>query len=190
MISFIMKMLIKVYRLAAWVLYVGMFVYFVTGFGMTKGIIDRELATKIHLGVLNQIMIGAFLVHSSYAIHLALKRWKMWNIFSQLLLILIFFGSIIFSIKIFNEEKETKINNQQISKEKVFTINELAKFDGQNGNPPYVAVDGVVYDMTEIFQAGKHYSHFAGQELTKAFYLKHVKSQITKYPTVGRLIDK
>ena len=180
-----MKNIIKIDRLAAWILYIGMFIYFVTGFGMTKGIIDRELATKIHLGILNKIMIGAFLTHSSYAIHLALKRNRLWNIFSQILLILIIFGSIIFSIKIFSEEKV----NPPVGGEKTFTIAELAKFDGNNGNPPYVAVDGVVYDMTGIFQNGKHYSHFAGQELSKAFYLKHAKSQITKYPAVGRLVN-
>ena len=189
-----MKNIIKIDRLAAWVLYIGMFVYFATGFGMVKGIMDRELATKIHLGILNQIMIGAFLTHSSYAIHLALKRNRLWNIFSQILLILIILISIIFSIKIFGEEKATQpiasqSGGQVVEEQKIFTVTELAKFDGQNGNPPYVAVDGVVYDMTGIFQAGKHYSHFAGQELTKAFYLKHVKSQITKYPTVGRLVN-
>jgi len=183
-----MKNIIKIDRLAAWVLYVGMFIYFVTGFGMVKGIMDRELAAKIHLGILNKIMIGAFLTHSSYAVHLALKRNRLWNKFSQILLILIILGSIIFSIKIFSEEKlTTPTGGQIVDKEKIFTVDELAKYDGKNGNPPYVAVDGVVYDMTGIFQDGFHYSHFAGKELTNAFYKKHVKGQITKYPVVGKL---
>lgn len=190
-----MKNIIKIDRLAAWVLYVGMFIYFITGFGMVKGIMDRELATKIHLGILNKIMIGAFLTHSSYAVHLALKRIRLWNLFTKILLILIIIGSIIFSIKIFTEEKAITPTGGQIvdnrslivDKEKIFTIAELAKFDGKNGNPPYVAVDGVVYDMTGIFVDGFHQSHFAGKDLTKAFYSRHVKSQITKYPVVGKL---
>ncbi len=31
---------------------------------------------------------------------------------------------------------------------KVFTTQELATFNGKNGSPAYVAVDGVVYDVT------------------------------------------
>ena len=187
-----MKSIIKIDRVAAWVLYFGMFVYFVTGFGMVKGIMDRELASKIHLGILNKIMIGAFLTHSSFAIHMALKRWRMWNKFSQILLTMIVLGSIIFFIKVFNEEKKivdnrSSIVDQSVSNEKTFTVTELAKFDGKNGNPPYVAVDGIVYDMTGVFKDGFHYSHFAGKELTNAFYSQHVKAQITKYPVIGKL---
>jgi predicted heme/steroid binding protein len=34
--------------------------------------------------------------------------------------------------------------------EKSFTVAELAKYDGQNGNPAYIAVDGIVYDVSAI----------------------------------------
>lgn len=183
-----MKNIIKIDRAAAWVLYFGMFVYFVSGFGITQGIINRELATKIHLGPINIVMFLAFLMHSTYAIHLALKRNRLWNKFSQILLFLIIVVSVFFFVKMIYGKKTTApTGGQVVEKEKIFTIDELAKFDGINGNPPYVAVDGIVYDMTEIFQDGKHYSHFAGQELTNAFYKAHVKGQIVKYPVVGKL---
>lgn len=53
--------------------------------------------------------------------------------------------------------------------EKTFTASELAAFDGKNGNKAYIAVDGVVYDVTAVsvwgsklhagkFVAGKDYS--------------------------------
>ena len=32
--------------------------------------------------------------------------------------------------------------------EKIFTKNELAQYNGQNGQPAYVAVQGVVYDVS------------------------------------------
>lgn len=32
--------------------------------------------------------------------------------------------------------------------QKEFTIDELKKYNGQNGNPAYVAVNGIVYDVT------------------------------------------
>lgn len=176
--------------MAAWVLYFGMFIYFVSGFGMTQGIIDRELAAKIHLGPINIVMFLAFMTHSTYAIHLALKRNRLWNKFSQILLLLIIVVSTFFFVKIVYGKKIKGVastGGQIVEKQKIFTVDELAKFNGMNGSPPYVAVDGVVYDMTGVFEAGKHYSHFAGQELTNAFYKKHVKEQITKYPVVGKL---
>jgi predicted heme/steroid binding protein len=71
------------------------------------------------------------------------------------------------------------------STEKVFTREELAKYDGKDGMPAYVAVDGLVYDLSRIFREGTHFEHVAGQELTDAFYSYHAKREIIKYPIVG-----
>lgn len=46
--------------------------------------------------------------------------------------------------------------------QKTFTAAELAKFDGQNGNAAYIAVDGVVYDVTNVSQ-WKNGLHRGGQ---------------------------
>jgi len=96
------------------------------------------------------------------------------------------------------EEKTTNVNkvvtdtNQKEPEntnadQKVFTLEELSKYNGKDGKPSYVAVDGVVYDLTKVFKNGTHYEHLAGEELTEGFYKKHVKSQITKYPVMGIL---
>lgn len=84
---------------------------------------------------------------------------------------------------------ETSISNTpaENSDQKVFTLEELAKYDGKNGNPAYAAVDGMVYDLTNVFKNGDHEGHFAGQELTSAFYSRHVKRELAKYPIVGVL---
>lgn len=53
--------------------------------------------------------------------------------------------------------------------EQTFTLEQLAQFDGMNGNKAYIAVEGVVYDVTDVavwdskqhagkFTAGKDYS--------------------------------
>ena len=56
---------------------------------------------------------------------------------------------------------------------KVFTRAELAKYDGRNGQPAYVAVDGFVYDVTgsRFFANGVHSvceeDTTAGQDLSE-----------------------
>ena len=51
----------------------------------------------------------------------------------------------------------------------VFTLEELAKYDGQNGNPVYVGYEGKVYDVSNIeaWKTGTHQGRIkAGQDLT------------------------
>lgn len=44
-----------------------------------------------------------------------------------------------------------------------FTRAELARFNGQNGQPAYVAVSGTVFDLTTVFIQGKHFMHLTGR---------------------------
>lgn len=56
-----------------------------------------------------------------------------------------------------------------VAAEKTFTVDELAKYDGQNGNPAYIAVDGVVYDVSAIsaWRNGIHQGQYkAGMDYT------------------------
>jgi len=199
--------LVKIDRIFAWILLVSMFLYFLTGYGMTKGIINSGFATKLHLDILPLVFIIAFVIHTGLAVRLAFMRWRVWNKASMAILILIYLSFLIgFGyIELFyqkpkaeskqenkqeqtvdkNKEEETK--TEQPSGEKTFTVSELSQYNGQNGNSAYVAVDGVVYDVTSVFTQGKHYTHYAGQELTNAFYTRHAISSITKYPVIGKL---
>ncbi len=218
-----MNYLIKINRIAAWSLFVGMTLYFISGYGMTEGIFDDSLAIKIHLDYLSTIIIIAFVIHAGFATRLAFIRWKIWNLPVKVIwgmFFVSFFLGFVYLDQFYgkketqtvsatttmltttttsSENTEAKDNNQQSTTtistksttlaEKIFTVSELAKYNGKNGNPPYVAVDGVVYDMSGVFVSGKHFSHLAGEELTSAFYREHVKSQITKYPVVGKYIS-
>jgi len=40
-------------------------------------------------------------------------------------------------------------NDMGASQQRVFTMDELKNYNGQNGNAAYVAVNGVVYDVTK-----------------------------------------
>lgn len=72
----------------------------------------------------------------------------------------------------------------------VFTAETLAKFDGQNGNPAYVAVDGKVYDVSAVPQwsGGKHAggSLKAGLDQTEALGRSpHGAKNLENLPIVG-----
>lgn len=71
-----------------------------------------------------------------------------------------------------------------------FTLNELAQYDGTMGKPAYVAVNGIVYDVTNIskWRGGKHYGLTSGKNLTSEFQTCHgISSKLEKLPKVGIL---
>ena len=58
---------------------------------------------------------------------------------------------------------------------RVFTPEELALYNGTNGFPAYVAVNGIVYDVSNapIWQTGTHFGLHAGQSLSVEFNTCH-----------------
>jgi len=91
---------------------------------------------------------------------------------------------------VISEGQSTTAQEQEArTPEKTFTLEELAEYDGVDGRPAYVGVDGLVYDVSLIFSKGEHYKHMAGKELTQEFYSVHVKREIEKYPVVGMVED-
>jgi predicted heme/steroid binding protein len=73
--------------------------------------------------------------------------------------------------------------------ERVFTLEELATYNGQDGQPAYVAVNGVVYDLTSstMWRNGSHNGVQAGQDLTSIFQSQHGDDRLGEFPVVGRL---
>ena len=79
------------------------------------------------------------------------------------------------------------------STELVLTLDELARYDGKNGNPAYIAVDSVIYDVTDIsyWQNGDHNGFTAGNDLTEEIKnaSPHGVSKLKGLPVVGKLAD-
>ena len=76
--------------------------------------------------------------------------------------------------------------------ELVLTVDELAAYNGKDGQPAYVAVDGVIYDVTDVpeWAGGEHYSGLtAGQDLTEEIKNQspHGLSVLDGLPVVGTL---
>ncbi len=87
----------------------------------------------------------------------------------------------------------TTPNEEPENPERVFTIDELSEYNGKDGSPAYVAVDGVVYDVTDVdaWPGGSHNGHEAGQDLTEEIkeMSPHGTSVLDNIPVVGVLED-
>jgi predicted heme/steroid binding protein len=74
---------------------------------------------------------------------------------------------------------------------KKFTLEELAKFDGKEGRPAYVAYKGKVYDLSEswMWEDGDHQGlHEAGKDLTEDMEdAPHEDDNLSDFPVVGEL---
>ena len=85
----------------------------------------------------------------------------------------------------------------QEENQKVFTLEELSKYDGKNGNPAYIAANNIVYDVSDSkdFLTGIHKQCpqcIAGTDVTALFDYSPHKSdkdmtELNKLPKVGTL---
>lgn len=73
-----------------------------------------------------------------------------------------------------------------------FSESELKKFNGKEGKPPYVAINGKIYDISGSPQwiEGRHMGlHSAGEELSNSIAnAPHDKEILSRFPIVGELI--
>lgn len=168
----------KIDRISSWILFVVIILYAITGYGMTKGLIDSSFSRTWHLGYLGIIGLIAFVIHTSWAAHLALKRKNIWNAFTKTFLIIFYLFLITFFcyLQFFYQKPEnngkSSLNNtttETSSTAKVFTAETLKQYNGLNGQPAYIAIDGIVYDVSDLFMSGRHEGCSAGQDATNEF---------------------
>ncbi len=78
--------------------------------------------------------------------------------------------------------------------ELVLTLEELKQYNGKDGQPAYVAVDGVIYDFSGLaaWKDGEHNGYSAGNDLTEAIKTKspHGLSKLNGVPSVGRVAEE
>jgi len=72
-----------------------------------------------------------------------------------------------------------------------YTRSQLALHNGQDKESIYVAYQGEIYDVTSsrLWRDGKHYQHWAGQDLTPELKdAPHSNSVFEKFEVVGKLV--
>lgn len=97
-----------------------------------------------------------------------------------------------------NSENQLKQRTQpfqrNLPEERVFNLEELAQYNGANGRPAYVAVNGIVYDVSleATWGGGTHFSLYAGKDLTAQFNGCHDGrlEVLRNLPQVGVLEEK
>jgi len=86
---------------------------------------------------------------------------------------------------------KTNEKERALERQKDFTLDELATYDGANGRSAYVAVNGTVYDLSKeaTWGGGTHFGLYAGKELSAEFMACHkgIVVILNKLPKVGIL---
>jgi peroxiredoxin (alkyl hydroperoxide reductase subunit C) len=72
---------------------------------------------------------------------------------------------------------------------KVFTLSELARYNGKMGMPPYASVNGMVYDITSVASIPAHADLKPGTDSTKEFTKCHMGMSylLSQLPVMGTL---
>ena len=72
----------------------------------------------------------------------------------------------------------------------VYSKSKLALRNGQDKPEIWVAFQGIIYDVTEsrLWRSGKHYEHWAGQDLTEErSEAPHSDQVFKKFPIIGKI---
>lgn len=100
------------------------------------------------------------------------------------------------------EEKEVPLSDGIVDEEGaelqangmiLLTLEELTTYNGKDGMPAYVAVDGLIYDVSEHpeWTAGEHGGNMAGTDISAMLKAApHGIGKLGDIPRVGTLVDE
>jgi predicted heme/steroid binding protein len=73
-----------------------------------------------------------------------------------------------------------------------YTRAQLSLRNGQDRKEIWIAFEGIVYDVTasRLWKHGKHYEHWAGQDLTHEFpEAPHERWVFDRFTPIGKIIE-
>lgn len=86
-----------------------------------------------------------------------------------------------------DREKEPTENQPELLQ---LTLDDLLMYNGQDGAKAYVAVEGNVYDVSDIWESGEHNGYMAGTDITSFISsAPHGISVIDDLEKVGEIIS-
>lgn len=147
-------------------------------------------------GLIAAILIIIQVLLGMYGSYVNRKRAGVWFILHRIIAILIVLGIVVhllFPQLLKNGNSKGLVKGDiSISENngKVFTLEELATYDGKNGQSAYVAYNGIVYDVTDVpeWENGDHNGKRAGIDLTSEISQSpHGDSVFNDLPVVGIL---
>lgn len=111
------------------------------------------------------------------------------------LLVLVISGCTEQSVKPVTEQTEPSVTEPPAAVEPAqtveITLEELSEFSGKDGARAYVAVDGVIYDVTDVppWAGGTHQGKVeAGNDVSQMILQSpHGKKVLEKLPVVGKI---
>ena len=99
-------------------------------------------------------------------------------------------------LRYLNSIRPIEQSNQTIPLNMMFTIEEIEQnYNGENGNPAYVVVDNIVFDVSDIgtWAGGTHHGLYAGNDLSTEFNTCHsgmIEMLKNIAPIVGYIVQK
>jgi predicted heme/steroid binding protein len=84
------------------------------------------------------------------------------------------------------------VKNKDEHKLQIISKRKLSLHNGQDKPDTWVAYKGLVYDVSEsrLWQKGKHYEHWAGQDLTHELPdAPHTETVFERFKCIGILAD-
>ena len=92
---------------------------------------------------------------------------------------------------------DDKVVDEQVTDDPGYiymTLEELSEFDGKDGKEAYIAVDGMIYDVTDsnFWSDGSHNNFQAGQDLTEEIknLSPHGVSNLDRVPLIGVIVEE
>ncbi len=87
-------------------------------------------------------------------------------------------------------EDDQEINENNDDELLSLTLEELALYDGKDGNMAYIAVNGVIYDVTDEWNNGSHNGQNAGNDMTNVISnAPHGESILDDLEVVGSIVE-
>ncbi|MEA4847170.1 MAG: cytochrome b5 domain-containing protein, partial [Clostridiaceae bacterium] len=162
-LTFLMKVLVKNHKYFGMGAFLALFLHFVLQF--------LRFGLSIS-GVIAGILLMAQAALGAYASIKKKPRKGTWFIAHRSIAVLLILGIalhlLIPSVISLSSLSPANGSNTAAAESKVFTLEELAKYNGQDGQPAYIAYKGTVYDVSSVpqWKNGTHNGEKAGTDVT------------------------